>query len=157
MRSVLRWSLPIVAGLLCSTGLASWAEEAAAPDISSRVILTTGLDADDLPVDTILEVPMDVGRFYGVVELSNLEEDRVYRYACRIYDSRGEVVRADQGTLTAEGETRRFWCLYRPDACVDQPGLWRFEGYLDDERLVETEFPVVPASERDESAAAGNR
>ena len=81
-------------------------------------------------------------KVYFAVSAANLPEGE-YRSYCKVVNPQGLFAAQSQSYLKTTGERLNTWCWYnfKKD---DKPGNWKFEFYLDGERVAQNSFKVLP-------------
>ncbi|MEG4104843.1 serine/threonine-protein kinase [Microcoleus sp. S13_C5] len=81
-------------------------------------------------------------KVYFAVSAANLREGE-YRSYCKVVNPQGLFAAQSQSYLKTTGERLNTWCWYnfKKD---DKPGNWKFEFYLDGERVAQNSFKVLP-------------
>lgn len=110
-----------------------------------RVIFTTGLigSKPKEPINDLTEVSINEKQIYIHVKWSNLRQKK-YEYESKIYDGAGKLVRRGWMSFTSKKRSHNTWSRYRFNKHVDKPGKWRFEIYLDGEKLVDRSVTILP-------------
>jgi hypothetical protein len=66
-----------------------------------------------------------------------------YESVCKVLDSEGKLVAQGQSILNTSEDRLNTWCWYKfKDG--DEPGDWKFEFYLDGQRIVQKSLKVLP-------------
>ena len=71
-----------------------------------------------------------------------------YDYVCHIYDGTGRRVFTNEMTFTSKKGRWRTWTWYDFNRYRDKPGTWRFEVFLDHEKVMEKDLEVLDADGR---------
>jgi hypothetical protein len=81
-------------------------------------------------------------RVYFTVNFGDLPSGK-YESVCKVLDSEGKLVAQGQSILNTSADRLNTWCWYKfKDG--DKPGDWKFEFYLDGQRIVHKSFKVLP-------------
>ncbi len=105
-------------------------------------IFTTELDQEFLPTNTVEEISLNQNRVYFYVRLS-LPSNQ-YNGSCKIFDSSGTLVYEGISPLIADNNKLDTWCVYDFNPEVDKTGIWKFEFYLDGQKVVTKKLTVLP-------------
>ncbi|MBD1826113.1 serine/threonine protein kinase [Microcoleus vaginatus GB1-A2] len=81
-------------------------------------------------------------KVYFAVSAANLPEGE-YRSYCKVVNSQGLFAAQSQSYLKTTGDRLNTWCWYNFQK-DDKPGNWKFEFYLDGERVAQNSFKVLP-------------
>jgi len=108
-----------------------------------ETLFTTGLSKNDRPVDRIEKISMEQERIYFYITWRNLS-NKEYKLKTMIYDGSGKHVFSHPHKFkpVADG-IFNTWCWYNFNKVADAPGYWRFEAYLDGEKVLEEQLRVV--------------
>lgn len=81
-------------------------------------------------------------KVYFAVSAANLPEGE-YRSYCKVVNPQGEFAAQSQSYLKTTGDRLNTWCWYnfKKD---DKPGDWKFQFYLDGQKVAKTSFKVLP-------------
>ena len=90
-----------------------------------RVLVTSSLDENGMPVDELESIQFDHKLFYVFSEW-NLPAGE-YRYSCIIYDGERRVVNSQFNTFNSDGSNFNFWCSHYLNKSTDKPGSWYAE------------------------------
>ncbi|MEG3919688.1 serine/threonine-protein kinase [Microcoleus sp. POL10_C6] len=81
-------------------------------------------------------------KVYFAVSAANLPEGE-YRSYCKVVNPQGLLAAQSQSYLKTTGDRLNTWCWYNFQK-DDKPGKWKFEFYLDGERVAQNSFKVLP-------------
>lgn len=81
-------------------------------------------------------------KFYFTVNLTGLPQGE-YEGICQIFDSQGKLTVQGQSRLKTTADRLNTWCWYNFNN-NDKPGNWRFEFYLDNQRVAQSSLEVLP-------------
>ncbi|MEG4215713.1 serine/threonine-protein kinase [Microcoleus sp. Pol14C6] len=81
-------------------------------------------------------------KVYFAVSAANLPEGE-YRSYCKVVNPQGIFAAQSQSYLKTTGDRLNTWCWYNFQK-DDKPGNWKFEFYLDGERVTQNSFKVLP-------------
>lgn len=112
--------------------------------ISVKGIFTTGVNANNEPVNNLTEVSL-TDRIIFYMSWHSLPKGK-YRCQRRIFDGSGMLIKSDEMTFKGEGE-HNTWFKYKPRKSFDAPGKWKFEGYLDGKKMLEAYLTVLSSEE----------
>jgi len=106
-------------------------------------LFTSGLNEHNRPVDGIEEISIQQERVYLYIAWRNLGKKK-YKLKTMIYDGNGKHVFSSPYTFkpTDDG-IYNTWCWYDFNKIVDTPGYWRFETYLDGQKIFEKQLRVI--------------
>jgi len=106
------------------------------------VTLTTGLTDDKKPINELTEISMQEKRIYIFVQwhLPTTE----HNYSSKLFDGSGRLLREWHSKFTPPQTLWNTWSFYNIKRGTDQPGQWKFEIYLDGEKMVEQYLTVLP-------------
>jgi hypothetical protein len=81
-------------------------------------------------------------KVYFSVSAAKLPEGE-YRSYCKVVNSQGHFAAQSYSYLKTTGDRLNTWCWYnfKKD---DKPGKWKFEFYLEGERVAQNSFKVLP-------------
>ena len=68
---------------------------------------------------------------------------RPYQYHIEVFDGSGQLVHVDDMGFVSTSSSRNTWTSYRPKRSVDAPGEWRFQVFLDRERMIDATVRVT--------------
>jgi len=105
-----------------------------------RIIYTTGLDSTNRPINDLKQVSFADERVYIFVYW-NISADK-HSYLCKIYDSEDREVFRNIMEFTPPQNSWNTWTWYNFNTNIDQPGLWRFEIYIDGVKYIDELFPI---------------
>ncbi|UCF15388.1 MAG: hypothetical protein JSW59_18440, partial [Phycisphaerales bacterium] len=115
--------------------------------VSHRTTFTTGLDSRNRPADSIKEISMRQKRVYLYTSWRGLSEGD-HDHVCTMYDGAGKIVAQPKMMFTANPSMCNTWSWHDFDQSKDDPGTWRFEVYLDDQKVIEKTLEVRPVDEQ---------
>ncbi|MEG4033001.1 serine/threonine-protein kinase [Microcoleus sp. Pol12B5] len=81
-------------------------------------------------------------KVYFAVSAANLPEGE-YRSYCKVVNPQGLLAAQSQSYLRTTGDGLNTWCWYTFQK-DDKPGNWKFEFYLEGERVAQNSFKVLP-------------
>jgi serine/threonine protein kinase len=81
-------------------------------------------------------------KVYFTVNAANLPEGE-YRSYCKVVNSQGKLAAQSQSYLRTTDDRLNTWCWYNFQK-GDKPGNWKFEFYLDGQKIVQSSFKVLP-------------
>src|SRR4028118_444035 len=81
-------------------------------------------------------------KFYLAISLTELPSLE-YEGVCKVFDSQGKLEARGQSRLIATDDRLSAWCWYHFKD-KDKPGNWRLEFYLDNQRVVQSSWQVLP-------------
>ena len=81
-------------------------------------------------------------KFFLSVILTGLPQGE-YEGICKVFDSQGKLAARGQSRLITTADRLNAWCWYNFKD-KDKPGNWRFEFYLDNQRVGESSLQVLP-------------
>jgi len=103
---------------------------------------THAIDEDYLPVDRVEEISLGSDKLFFHLTLNDLVEGRTYHYSSKVYEPSGKIAYQGDGVdITPTSSTYYAWTYYTFDH-DDPPGTWKYEGYLDDERVAQGSIVV---------------
>lgn len=108
-----------------------------------RVIFTTAVDENSDPVSDLRQVSLGPEPVYVYVSWLDVEP-RLYAYRLEIFDGDGQLVSVQRMNFEARAATWNTYSWYRPKPNVDAPGTWRFDFYLDDRLVLQSQLEVEP-------------
>ena len=108
----------------------------------NQVMLTTDLKSQKIKYIVSMKQQPKV---YFIVNLTHSSdtEAREYNGTCKVFDSEGKLAAHGQSPLTPLTSTLNTWCWYnfKKD---DKPGNWKAEFYLNDNKVAQNSFKVLP-------------
>ncbi len=122
------------------------AEGAGLDKLSHRTTFTTGLDDRNRPVDSIKEISMSQKRVYIYTSWRGLSLGE-HEHVCKMYDGAGRIVAEPKMTFTVNPTLCNTWSWHDFDQIKDKPGTWKFEIYIDGQKVIEENLLVRPANE----------
>jgi len=109
------------------------------------VIFTTGLTEDNMPMNDLTEISINEERIYVFAKWRlSLGE---YNYTVKIFDDLGKLINENQLKFTPQTTTWNTWSWYNINKYMDKPGEWKFEIYLDGQKMTEEHLTVLPQNE----------
>ena len=105
----------------------------------TQVVLTT--DLTDIKITEVVSIKKQK-KFYLAIHLTELPS-REYEGVCKVFDSQGKLAASGQSRLIATDDRLSAWCWYHFED-KDKPGNWRWEFYLDNQRVVQSSLQVLP-------------
>ncbi|WP_293146499.1 MULTISPECIES: serine/threonine-protein kinase [unclassified Microcoleus] len=81
-------------------------------------------------------------KVYFAVSATELPEGE-YRGYCKVINPQGLFAAQSQSYLKTTGDRLNTWCWYNFQK-DDKPGNWKFEFYLDGQKVVQNSFKVLP-------------
>jgi serine/threonine protein kinase len=105
----------------------------------TQAILTT--DLTDIKITEVVSIKKQK-KFYLAISLTELPS-RQYEGVCKVFDSQGKLAASGQSCLIATDDRLSAWCWYHFED-KDKPGNWRWEFYLDNQRVVQSSLQVLP-------------
>jgi hypothetical protein len=81
-------------------------------------------------------------KFYFTVNLTGLPQGE-YEGICKVFNSQGNLTVQGQSRLKTTADRLNTWCWYNFKK-NDEPGNWRFEFYLDNQRVAQNSLEVLP-------------
>ena len=112
------------------------------PELSYRVMFTTGLTNNNQPVNNLKEISINEQRIYIYVSWFSIS-DGEHNYLCKIFDGSGQLVTTSQMSFTSEGGSHDTWTWHNINKYVDKPGSWTFEIYLDSKKVIKENLVVL--------------
>jgi serine/threonine protein kinase len=105
----------------------------------TKVMLTDELESSKLRDVWSLKQNKKV---YFAVNVANLPEGE-YRGYCKVVNSQGKLAAQSQSYLRTTDDRLHTWCWYnfKND---DKPGDWKFQFYLDGQKVAQNSFKVSP-------------
>lgn len=131
--------------LLFITGCASNLNNPVKEPEPYRVIITTGLDSGNDPINDLEELSINEKKVY-IYTKWNLPAGKVM-YRCVIKDGKDKVVHDRYTKMHPKQNNWNFWSYQKIDKRVDSPGVWKFEIYLDGIKYVEKTATVYEETE----------
>ena len=105
------------------------------------VIFTTGLTEDKKPMNDLTEISINEKHIYIFVQWHRSLTE--HSYSSKIFDSSGKLLREGHAKFTPQKTLWNTWSSYNIKQ-TDRPGKWKFEIYLDGEKMVEQYLTVLP-------------
>jgi seryl-tRNA synthetase len=100
-----------------------------------KVVFTTALTEDNVPINDLKEVSINQKRFYVFIKWRLPIADHVYEI--KIFDGSGKMASDSPVKFTAQTTISNTWYEYAINKYIDQPGKWKFEIYLDGKKMAE--------------------
>ncbi len=112
----------------------------------TKVMLTTQLESSQTTLESSQTTDIismkNRKQVYFVVNFGGLPSGE-YESVCKVLDSEGKLVAQGQSILNISADRLNTWCWYKfKDG--DKPGDWKFEFYLDGQRIVQNSLNVFP-------------
>ena len=105
----------------------------------TQVLLSTDLDYSKSTEVVSIKKQKKLYLAIHLTELPSLE----YEGVCKVFDSQGKLAARGQSRLIATDDRLSAWCWYHFKD-KDKPGNWRLEFYLDNQRVVQSSWQVLP-------------
>jgi len=135
--------------------VAFWSVDAKAQEVTAAhrvasVVFTTGLTKENQPENNLTKVSLDKERIYIFVRWKlNLEKQKSFIVSYRVFDGSGNYVNSWGNAIFPGAEDWNSWYrVYFRKNLNHAPGNWRFEVYLDDQKMVEKYLNVLPQKKR---------
>ncbi len=109
---------------------------------TNTAIFTTGLNKKKRPVDNIEEISITADKIYIFTYWHSLSQEK-HDYLCNIYDGAGRLVFQHKMDLNPKKDKWYTWAWYTFKKYADKPGEWRFEIFLDGEKVKEKSLVVL--------------
>ena len=105
-------------------------------DISHRFVMTTSL-VDNNPIDRIDSTDISIRnkKFIIHVKFIGVEKFKKYNFRSRIIDSKGELIFNKVTPIQSSTSSMSFSITIQPNVNIDEPGIWTFQGILDNKTL----------------------
>ncbi|MCP4712247.1 MAG: hypothetical protein GY869_26795 [Planctomycetes bacterium] len=124
----------------------------------NKAIFTTALNENNDPIDELDEVTLDYKKVYIYVTLNELVAERDYVIRTKIFDSTGNLIVESNGwEFKTPGPSYLTWFDYTFEPETDRPGDWRFEIYLDNEKIIEKTLKVLTLSAPNQPVVFGDQ
>ena len=105
------------------------------------IIFTSGLDEENKPINSLDKISLSESRVLILVKWK-IPKGK-HNYLCKIYDAASkEVYRGRMNFFTSQ-DTWDTLSSYHFDTYIVEPGMWKFEIYIDGIRYVNESFHVV--------------
>ena len=105
------------------------------------IIFSSGLDKENKPINSLDKISMSEPRVYILVKWK-IPKGK-HNYVCKIYDAASNKV-SDKGMeFFPTQDNWNTWSRYQFNTYIDEPGMWKFEIYIDGIKYVNESFPVV--------------
>lgn len=88
---------------------------------------------------------MSEKRFYIYTSWRGLSGDE-HKHVCKMLDGSWKIVELDEMSFTPGSGVWNTWNWHDFDQSKDKPGTWRFEVYLDGQKVIEKNLEVRPAN-----------
>jgi len=108
-----------------------------------KVVFTTALSEDNIPLDELKEVSLNQKRFTVFIRWRLPIGDHTYQV--KIFDGSGKLASDNPVKFHASATIASTWYEYAVNKYVDQPGKWKFEIFLDGKKMTEEFLDVLPA------------
>ena len=105
----------------------------------TEVMLSTHLDSWKINDNVSIKRQK---KFYFTVILTGLPPGE-YEGICKVFNSQGKLTAQGQSRLKTTADRLNTWCWYNFKK-NDKPGNWRFEFYLDNQRVAQNSLEVLP-------------
>ena len=122
------------------------AEGAGLGKVSHRTTFTTGLDSRNRPMDSIKEISMREEKVYMYTSWRGLSQGE-HKHVCKMFDGAGRIVAQPQMNFEANPRLCNTWSWHDFDQSRDKPGTWKFEIYVDGQKVIEENLRVLSANE----------
>ena len=104
------------------------------------IIFTSGLDEENKPINSLDKISLSESRVYILVKWK-IPKGK-HNYLCKIYDAASKKVYDRRMEFFPTQDTWNTWSRYHFNTYIDEPGMWKFEIYIDDIRYVDEHFLV---------------
>lgn len=138
-KSFLFITIIIILLTACTTFEESKNEYIRNPDY--RVIFTTGLTEDNLPLNSLEEININEEMIFIYIQWNRIPNTK-YQYVCKMFDGSGEKINESAMDFRPNTDGWNTWTWYKIKSNVDVPGTWRFEIYLDETKVIESQLTV---------------
>ena len=105
----------------------------------TQVMLTSELKSEQIIDFVSFEKQQKV---YFAVSVTNLSKGE-YQGICKLFNPQGKLVAHGQSRLITTANRLKSWCGYNFKQYED-PGNWKFEFYLDNQRMIQYSLKVLP-------------
>lgn len=105
------------------------------------IIFTSGLDEENKPINYLDKISLSESRVYILVKWK-IPKGK-HNYLCKIYDAASKKVYDRRMEFFPTQDTWNTWSRYHFNTYIDEPGMWKFEIYIDGIRYVNESFHVV--------------
>ncbi|HMV39344.1 hypothetical protein [Plasticicumulans sp.] len=112
---------------------------------SATVVLTTGLNDRQQPVNAVEALSLDQERFHVFTQWNQLAPGE-HTQLVRVLDGERKPVFSDAQRFTADNVSRSTVSSFQINRYLQQPGQWQVEVYLDNERFAQKGVKVLPAA-----------
>lgn len=110
--------------------------------LSSRLIVTTGINSKKNPSNNLSRVPLSKKKVYFFATWFGLKPQEIHTVTWELRDETQSILVKDDFSFTPTKEIYNTWRSYTFKPNVDQPGVWRIIVYLNNKRLAERTFTV---------------
>jgi len=110
---------------------------------SYRSIITTGLNSDEDPINSITSVNF-TKKIYIYNRWTDLAPEQEYECRVKFYDGSGQMVYDDSMTFSSDSVSYYTWFYYKPLSNIDKIGKWKIEIFLDGKRMTTCYLTVNP-------------
>jgi hypothetical protein len=107
-----------------------------------RIILTSGINEQGLPIDVREDFRITEEKIYIFMRWVNLK-DKDNEFEVKIYDGKGNLVTTRRQEFTAETGSSNTWMWYKLNKALDYPGAWKYIVYLNGYKIKEQNFKVL--------------
>jgi len=129
------FAIGLFATLLCAC-IPSPAEQ------SHRIVITSGVDGQNRPLDNRERFSFDDSRIYVYVQLLNITTEE-HDFHVEAFDGNDERVWVSGQRFTPTDRSWNIWSWHRFDPVLEAPGTWTIEIYLDGMYLDSVRIPVA--------------
>ncbi len=110
-------------------------------------IFTTGIaDQVNMPVNSLSEISISEKVIYLYMKWTGMVAGDVYTNKVKIFDGEGNLINEDDVVFTPTKVTSISLCGYYINRFLDKPGKWRFEIYLNGQKIDEKYLTVLSDS-----------
>ena len=133
-------------GIFMSFSAVAATKTATAPEYEVKTFFTSALE-DTLPVDRIdiVHPGEQVVMYTTYARLADAE----HLHVGKLFDAHGKLVHTLEHSFKPCGGKQRAWQWFRP-GWAQPTGMWRFEAWLDGEKVLSNEIYVGVPSEPEE-------
>jgi hypothetical protein len=107
------------------------------PPPKPRVLFTTGLNANNEPLNDVKQVTMSSEKIFIFSTWFGLTAGKAARYRADIYDGQNILVHSGETDFNPDTDSWNTWTWYKFKAAVDHPGIWTFKIYFGDQKTEE--------------------
>ncbi|MGD8765752.1 MAG: tetratricopeptide repeat protein, partial [Desulfobacteraceae bacterium] len=105
------------------------------------IIFTSGLDEQNNPINSLDKISLSEDHIYILVKWK-IPKGK-YNYVCKIYDAGSKKVYHGRMEFFPTQDTWITWSRHNFDPYIAEPGMWKFEIFIDGTKYVSEFFPVV--------------